>query len=514
MRPQYPALKRKRDDMPKRFLAIWFRFLKTDGYMRRQPRLREIPFVLAAADHGRMVITEASESATLHGIERGMVVADARVLLPSLEVIEDQSHLPQQLLTAMGEWCIRFTPVVAIDLPDGLILDICGCTHLWGGEEIYITTIHQRFEEFGYYTKMAIADTVAAAWALSRFGKNKTIVEPGKQSEALLPLHPASLRVETEIIERLEKLGLHRIRDFISMPRSILQKRFGAHFIKRINQALGTEEEFIEPLVPVELYMERLPCLEPIVTATGIEIALKKLLEDVCLRLRKEEKGLRKALFKSYRIDHKMITMEVGTHRATHNALHLFKLFEPKLADIEPGLGIELFVLEAPVVEEVSPAQVKIWESSSGLDSMVISELIDRLASRFGNKVIHRYLPAEHYWPERSFREASSLQEKESAEWKLDIPRPIHILSHPELIQVTAPIPDYPPMSFRYKGKLHKVIKADGPERIEQEWWLNRGRHRDYYAVEDEEGNRYWLFRSGHYDAEKSYQWFIHGFFA
>ena len=84
----------------------------------------------------------------------------------------------------------------------------------------------------------------------------------------------------------------------------------------------------------------------------------------------------------------------------------------------------------------------------------------------------------------------------------------------PEPIEVTAPIPDYPPMLFRYKGKLHKIIKADGPERIEQEWWLQEGQHRDYYCVEDEEGCRYWLFRSGHYDAEKTYQWFIHGFFA
>ena len=109
---------------------------------------------------------------------------------------------------------------------------------------------------------------------------------------------------------------------------------------------------------------------------------------------------------------------------------------------------------------------------------------------------------------------ASSLDEKISTSWKTDKPRPIQILSTPERIDVTAPIPDYPPMLFRYKGKLHKIKNADGPERIETEWWLEKGQHRDYYSVEDEEGNRYWLFRLGHYTSDQKPQWFIHGFFA
>ena len=136
------------------------------------------------------------------------------------------------------------------------------------------------------------------------------------------------------------------------------------------------------------------------------------------------------------------------------------------------------------------------------------------MAVRIGGDRIHRYLPDEHYWPERSFKQASSLHEKLNAQWRIERPRPLQLLSSPEPIEVTAPIPDYPPMLFPYKGKLHKIIKADGPERIEQEWWLQQGKHRDYYYVEDEQGSRYWLFRLGHYSTEKSYQWFIHGFFS
>ncbi|HEU5163925.1 MAG TPA: DNA polymerase Y family protein, partial [Chitinophagaceae bacterium] len=212
-------------------------------------------------------------------------------------------------------------------------------------------------------------------------------------------------------------------------------------------------------------------------------------------------------------IDNKIETIEIGTNRPSHNTKHIYKLFEIKLDTIEPAFGIELFTLEAQKIEDASPAQENLWQRMVGLDNMNLSELLDRFNGKFGSNCIHRYLPNEHYWPERSIKEASSITETAIASWNIDRPRPLQLLSKPEPISVTAPIPDYPPMLFRYKGILHKGVKADGPERIEQEWWLQQGQHRDYYYVEDEEGHRYWLFRLGHY-SDSSYQWFIHGFFA
>jgi protein ImuB len=284
--------------------------------------------------------------------------------------------------------------------------------------------------------------------------------------------------------------------------------------IQRLNQAMGTEQEFIEPVYPVEPYQERLPCIEPIARIEGIEIALEQLLDKLCKRLRHEGKGLRAAYFRCYCVDSKVSGIQVSTSRASSSVDHLFHLFQLKLSTIEPGLGIELFVLEATKVENHSPVQEEFWKQNTGLNNNHLSELIDRISGKIGSESIHRYLPDEHYWPERSFKEASSLAEQPTTEWKIDRPRPLQLLSSPEIVEVTAPVPDYPPMLFRYKGKLHKINKADGPERIEQEWWIEEGEHRDYYAVEDEEGCRYWLFRSGHYDAQKKPLWFIHGFFA
>ena len=282
----------------------------------------------------------------------------------------------------------------------------------------------------------------------------------------------------------------------------------------RLDQALGHEEEIMQPVQPIEPYSVHLPCAEPILTRTGIEIALQTLLNLLCQRLKKEGKGLRACIFKGFRTDGKIVAVETGTNRATHNQQHLFKLFEIKLDAIEPALGIEFFLLEAGKVEDVTVMQEKLWEQSAGLQSTQLSELLDRISGKIANVCIHRYLPDEHYWPERSIKPAASLEEKTTTNWQTGKARPLQLLAKPESVEVTSPHPDYPPMLFFYKGKRHKVTRADGPERIEQEWWLQQGEHRDYYSVEDEEGYRYWIFRLGHYGTENYSGWFMHGFFA
>ncbi|MET0463352.1 MAG: DNA polymerase Y family protein [Chitinophagaceae bacterium] len=500
--------------MNKRYVSVWFRFLKTDWFAKQKNCPVDSPFVLVMQDHGRKIICAGNSVALQQGIEVGMVLADARAIYPSLVVEDDIPDLSSRLLNKLAQWCIRFSPCVALDLPDGLIIDASGCAHLWGAERIYLTDIVSGLNNLGYQTCAAMADTVGAAWAVSRYGVSGTVIESGAQFPALLCLPSQALRLEREQVDLLHKLGLRRISQFINMPRIALRRRFGKTILQRIDQATGLEEELIESIIPVEPYQERLPSLEPISTATGIEIALEKLLTILCLRLQKEQKGLREAIFKGYRIDGKTVSIAIGTHRPSCNPKHLFKLFSLKIDLIEPALGIEVFHIEAKKIQEAPPYQEQMWTSSCGLEHIQLAELIDRIAGRIGENRIYRFLPDEHYWPERSVRKALSLEEKPSTEWRNERPRPTVLLPNPELIEVTAPIPDYPPMLFRYKGILHKIKRADGPERIEQEWWMQQGLHRDYYYVEDEEGRRYWIFRLGHYDVNKTYQWFIHGFFA
>lgn len=493
-----------------RFLSIWFRYLATDWFSLRSPSLKRVPFVLRTSIHGKMIVTSANACAMSQGVIVGMPLADARAIVPGIQVQDDPIDLPAKLLRKLAEWSIRFSPIVSIDLPNGLLIDATGCSHLWGGDENYVQFIVKKLQGRGYDVRVSIADTIGTAWATARYG-SAGVVLPGHDLQSLLPLPPESLRVDSEVAGRLHKLGLHKLRDIVSMPRQSLRRRFGAPFIERLEQALGQQIEVLDPVFPPEPFEARLPSMEPIVHATGIKIALEELVQEICTSLEKSQVGLRKALFKCYRVDGKVQELSIATSRPTHHAKHILKLFESKLELVEPGLGLDLFVLAAPVVEEHIPQQEAMWDGQQHLDEVGIAELIDRLASRLGTGAIHKYLPAEHYWPERSYKLASSIHDVPMVEWRAKS-RPLYLFKDPEPIEVTAPIPDYPPMLFRYRNQIHKIAKADGPERIEQEWWLQQGQHRDYYQVEDEDGQRYWLFRRGHYH-DKSYQWFLHGVF-
>jgi protein ImuB len=499
--------------MGKRFLSLWFRHLTTDYMTIRRPALRDIPFVMAVPDHGRKIITAVNSAAEREGIGAGMVVADARVLYPTLEVIDEPAGRSGRLLRALAVWGIRYSPATAVDAPDGLILETTGCDHLWGGEEAYLNAILGRLGAKGYNVRGGMADTIGTAWAVARYGLGKPIVPAGHATIALLDLPPAALRLTPETLARLHKLGLVKIGPVASFPRRALRRRLGPELLLRLDQAFGVEEETVLPVHPVEPYQERLPCLEPIGTAGGIAIALERLLEMLCAKLQRDGKGLREAVFKAYRVDGRTMEARIGTNRGSNHPPHLFRLFGEKIRDFEPDLGIELFTIDAPKTEEVSPLQKTLWTGACDVDDIRLGELVDRITNKFGAGIIHRYLPADHYWPERSYQKTVDFEQK-AASWPADRPRPIHLLSKPERVEVAAPIPDYPPMHFRYQNKIHKIVHADGPERIEQEWWIDGAQHRDYYAVEDDTGARYWLFRSGPYRGDQSSQWYLHGFFA
>lgn len=498
--------------MAQRIVVIWFPHLLTDWQLRRKPELAVQPFALALLERNRRVVKAVNAIAQQKGIYPEMVVADCRALVPELEVHDYDPQQPNKLLSALAEWCIRFTPSVSIDHSEGLILDASGCTHLWGSEEGYIAEIQKRFTDFGYTTRIGIADTIGCAWAVSRFESKQCIVAPNGQARAIENLPPPALRLEPKAASRLAKLGLRTVGSFMRMPRPSLRRRFGTDLLQRLDQALGNALEFMNPIEPLSPYQERLPSLEPIRTAVGIEIALKELLENLSQRLNKESKGLRICELRCYRVDGNIQKIEIGTNRPSRNVKHLFKLFEIKIPEIEPDLGIELFVLEAGTVEELLSSQDALWAVSSANES-ALAELLDRLEGKIGEGSIHRYLPAEHHWPERALKRANSLLEQAATPWRTDLPRPLHLLPKPEQIEVMVPIPDYPPLLFIYKGQRHTITKADGPERIEQEWWLQTGDYRDYYCVENEGGHRYWVFRSGDYMNE-DVKWYLHGFFA
>ena len=477
------------------------------------------PFVLATSAGGRRIVTALNDIAAAQGISAGMGLADAQALAPDVRVEEADFIADAAALTRLAAWCDRFSPWTAPCGADGIFLDVTGCAHLFGNEAGLAAQAVARLARQGIEARAAIADTLGAAWAKSRFGSSAALaIPPGATRQALADLPIEALRLDPETASLLVRLGLTRIGELYPLPRAALAARCGAGVTRRLDQALGLAAEPLSPLPPQPLRWSRRSFAEPIATPESIAAAVHELLQHLTRRLGEDGAGARRLDLALYRIDGRIERAGVGTAFPSRDTRHLWRLFEEKLPQIDPGLGIEDMVLTATSVDKLAAAQLDLQrdESAEGAD---LGALIDRLANRFGARAVARPVARESHIPERAVRFVAPLTEPRAAtSWNAAKLRPVRLLPRPEPIEAIAPVPDDPPRQFRWRQRAHRIRAADGPERIAPEWWRQRAieaieESRDYYRVEDDEGQRFWLYRAGLYCPEIAPRWFLHGFF-
>lgn len=517
----------------KRIVSLWLPSFATDR-LSRSPSLagwRARPLATVAKLGGRLAIAAVNAPAQAAGIAPGQTLADARALEPALRAVDADPRAEGEALATLAEWCTRYTPWAAPEEPapggaGGVLLDIAGCAHLFGGEAALLADLVARLERHGFAARAAAADTAGAAWAMARFapaGREDLAVPPGGQRQALAALPIAALRLPSETVEGLARLGLRRIQALYALPPAPLARRFGPLVGRRLDQALGRLDEPISPRQPVEPWRFQLAFAEPIARREDIAAGLARLLETLCRRLAEETKGARRLAFVLYRVDGTCQRAEIGTSRPVREAGHLVRLFAEKLEALDPGLGLDLMALDVPVVEPLEalqadiPAPMPAPANDAALPAL--GALVDRLANRLGCAAVRRLAPRESHLPERAQRPAAALEAPADARasWPPGRPRPLRLFSRPEPVDAIAPVPDDPPLLFRWRHELHRVRRADGPERIASEWWRagapGAAEARDYYRVEDETGRRFWLYREGLYRPECLPRWFLHGLF-
>jgi protein ImuB len=469
-------------------------------------------------------LTAVNDAAAKAGLHPFQTVADALALEPDLITEDADPDADLAALEALGDWCVRFSPAVAVQAPDGLMLDIEGGEGLWGGEQAMLDDLVTRFRGAGIPACAAIADTVGAAWALARFGKGRRVVPSGAQRAWLEPLPIESLRLSENDAETLVTLGVSSVGGLLKLPRAELARRFGPGVRLRLDQALGDAEEALTYRRAPPPFFERLAFFEPISApddllrvATDITAAMSRRLAGALSGARRFELGF-------HRVDGRVESVGVGTAIAGRDAKRIAKLFAPKLETVDPGFGVEAVTLAASQVERIADAQGRLADGvhenacsfeSGGEDG--VEALVDRLANRLGEAEVWRPAARETWIPERAVERAAPLAASDKA-WPADRPRPVRLFHRPEPIEAIAETPDNPPVSFRWRGRTHRVRKAEGPERLAQEWWRAQDygpdKVRDYYRVEDAEGRRFWIFRAGLYASDATPRWWLHGLFA
>ncbi len=561
----------KSPDPQRRILSLWFPRLGAEGVLRAEPGLTDAALVTVSEIGNFRQIASTTARAEAHGLARGQALSEAMVMCPDMLTRTADVARDALLLAALRRWAGKFSPWVAEEAPEGLMIDLTGCAHLFGGEAALFAQVHEDCADLGFSVCAGIADTAGAAWALARYagggglaqsrngdaidqearatrsraskrhwvkggaapqvkvaGNGMARIAPrGATRQAIGPLPIAALRVDPDVTAGLARLGLRRVDDVLGLPRASLTRRFGRALAWRLDQALGTEPEPISPANAPLHFAVRLSLPDPIGLEEDILAGLDRLLPVLCDKLQAKARGARRVRLEFSRVDGDRQRIEVGLARPADRPDALRPLFAMKLDEVDAGFGIDQLRLVASVTEPLHTATHK-----GGLiaadeaarvrgDSDEMADLIARLGARVGLEAIRRTRPADSHVPEKTdvpLAAAWSVAEAPGTWPKTVRPRPL-ILFRPE--PVTAQDPEGPsedadvPPAFRWRGRIFQTLSATGPERIAPEWWLDdpdwRSGVRDYWRVVTEDGARLWLYYA--HGGLTSAGWFAHGDF-
>ncbi|MCV2867495.1 DNA polymerase Y family protein [Defluviimonas sp. WL0002] len=493
------------DGITRRVVSMWFPRLASDRVLRLRPI--EAPFALTLRRNNTERIHCLNARAEEMGLHRGMPFADARAFCPDLHSAPAHPARDARFLAMLRRWATRYCPWVGFEAEDGLVLDITGSAHLFGGETAMLGDMHARLTRAGLTVRLGLGATRGAAWAFAHFGG--TAVHAGADRDALGRLPVAALRLEAETVTALERLGLRTIADLAAAPRAPVTRRFGPGVLMRLDQALGALPEQITPETEPPHYGVRLTLPEPIGLVGDVMAGAGRLVERLCARLKENAAGARVLCLTLRRVDQASQQVELRLASAMRDPARILPLFERGVGAADAGFGIDQMRLEATVIEPLAPEQLGAVPSRKGAGGDRLEDLITRIGTRIGLENVRRFLPADSHIPERGFLVAPAAWSRPEGAWTLLRPRP-PILFRPEPIAGTGP---RPPGQFRWRRMSFETAMATGPERIAPEWWLDdegwRTGVRDYWHVQTRQGRRLWLFHT-----PQAPGWFVQGEFA
>jgi len=439
------------------------------------------------------------------GVRPGMLLADARSLCPHLAAAPSDPMGDFAFLERLAVWAQRWGPWSALDPPDGLLVDVTAVAHLFGGEEAMLEEAQAIFRRQGLAAGLAVAPTAGAAWALAHFGPERAILGPEEDAKASLSSLPvAALRLDPDVLLVLRRLGLKRIGDLYGLGRDTLQRRFrtrrtpAANPLIRLDQLLGRVPEPLLPAAAAEVPLVQRRLMEPIRHRELLDRVVEDLAQDMARLLETQGEGARRLELGMWRVDGEVTVRRLEMAAATRDPAHICRLLATRLDDVDAGFGIELVRLRAPWCEGLALAQAD-FEAAAENHGTSLSVCIDRLTVRLGRDAVRRPVPFASHLPERAQRWIPPL-DVAAAQEELELhARPLKLLDRAEEIAVLYATPDGVPRRFRWRGGVHEIARAEGPERIAPEWWRERpdARLRDYYRIEDGEGRRYWIYRQG-----------------
>ncbi len=483
------------------------------------------PSRCGAEFNGAERLAAVNAAAEARRLKLGMAVADARALYPGLRLEEHDPATDAATLATIADWCSRFTPLAALDAPDGVMLDVTGAASLFGGEAKLLDEIEARLNAQGFHARAALAPGPALAHALARFSKLRLVpprLAAGEIEALAAPLPVAALELEEPGATRLARAGLARIGDLLARPRAPLAARLGPAAMTRLDALLCRRREPIVPRFPAPSHIAERRFPDGLTRLSDIEATLRLLCADLCPLLEKSGLGARRLEAAFYRVDGAVKRLTAGTSRPLRDPARLFGLLRERLGrlaeeGLDTGYGFDVLRLAAVSTERLHDEQRGLDEAAAG-KAEALADVVDQLGARLGQNRVLRLDLLERHTPECAVRAApaASPAPKPCGEKFAPLARPLRLFERPEPIEAIALAPDGPPLRFRWRRALHETAAFEGPERIAAPWWQAPQNllARDYFQVVDSEGRRFWLYREGVPGEDEVHaRWFLHGLF-
>ena len=492
-------------------MAIWLRQLAIDRW-RLSERLAPgegadaAPLVLVGETARGVRIAAANAAGLAAGAAPGMMLADARTLCPALSVRPSDPAGDLAFLEKLALWAQRWGPWSALDPPDGLVIDITGVAHLFGGEEALLADVDRALLRRSLAARFAIAPTAGAAWALAHHGPEAAILHASDDmARRLGNLSVAALRLDDDVLLVLRRLGLKRLGELRGVGRDALSRRFrnihapAANPLVRMDQLLGRVPEPLLPVVEQQAPLVQRRLLEPIRHRDLLEQVVADLSDDMARELEGRGQGARRLELVMWKVDGDVVVRQLELAAPSRDSAHITGLFGRKLDGIDAGFGIEMVRLRTAWSEGLALAQGDFEVAAQGHGTS-LSACIDRLVVRLGASAVRRPIARASHVPERGQAWQGLLEPEKTLQETYEAhDRPLKLLDRAERIAVLYASPDGLPRRFRWRGQVYEIARVEGPERIAPEWWRERSsvRLRDYYRIEDGGGRRYWIYRDG-----------------
>ena len=363
----------------RRVLAIHLRSLSIDLAQRRRRRAARRPgapktscILLARSSNGRSLVAARCNEAARRGVRLGLSLAEAQALIdpqvrarhgdPWVEELSEERDL--RALHALGQWLMaRFSPLVALEPPDGLFVDVAGTERLFGDEEELCRAVLRAMHRLEIGSRLAVADTVGAASAIARFGRTpRQIVPGGDEALALGPLPIAALRLPGATCEALAELGVESVQELLRLDRDRVAARFGGDVAMRLDQALGRAFESVTPLA-----FESPPQAErvfegPVRQAETISLVAEELVGELCGELQRARQGVLEATLVLEPSDLPPRRLPISLSRPSADPRHLWTMLRPGVESVHLGFGIERIRFVAVRTGRLPAQQVGAWE--------------------------------------------------------------------------------------------------------------------------------------------------------